>query len=288
MADQPVTDPGRIVDVAKIIDTTAFTANPTSKAAAQLAPPTKPTINTLILYDATISAGEAQALQSGYYPKGTLTGVRTWKELTLALGGYSFIRTLVLFFRSVGGQLIFEDNPAPEIAKARLTSSATQVTGEVKFEGCNIMLAPVTAAYLVSGIVGSGAAVSGYTHYSLFMPVAAPPGLSQEKAQDLLNQYAGYWIPGTPTAAELAASNSERQLWVRYFRELEGAAPLPPQTPGASPPSGFVPKNKLKERIVKTGKEAVELQKKERAASIHPPTFLTVRHVAAVAKFPRP
>jgi len=280
--DDPVTDTGRVLDVSKVVDTAAVTAAPT--VGAKPAPTAKPTITTLILYDlgdADITAA-APVLKSGYYPGGALQGVQTWKEMTAALAKYSTINTLVMFFHSAGGQLIFEgENPTAQFINQQLAASGAKVTGAIRFEGCNIMLAPVTTAYLVAGIAGPSATVSGYTFYSLYNHVTVS-GLPRDQAQALLDSYAGFWVPGTPTADSIAAAKSQLTLWQRWFRSGYDKAPIPPRTPGADPPRGFVPVSKLEQRGAKSADEALKLEK-ELEAPVNPAALVTVHNITGVA-----
>ncbi|HET7418460.1 MAG TPA: hypothetical protein VFJ61_12630 [Solirubrobacterales bacterium] len=280
MPDDPVTDTSKILDTKTFLDDAIASA---VKAAG--APRAKPAIGTLILYDAgeTAIAKAAGAIQSGFYSSGTLVGVRTWRELTAALARYSSISTLVLFFHSAGGQLIFEgEDPTAEDVRKRFAASGVKVTGAIRFEGCNIMLNPVTTAYLVSGIAGAGAAVSGYTHFSLFNDITVPPGFPRAQAQALLASYAGFWIPGTPGADSVAASRAALKLWLRWFRDEYDETPVPARAAGAEPPRGFIPTSKLEERTVTSGEDALTLEK-ELDVPVHPAARVTVTDIAAVA-----
>lgn len=283
MADDPVTDTTRIVDVKKILDDAIASA---VKAAGRSKPgPVKPTIGTLILFDASDKAvaNAASAIKSGYYKSGALQGVSTWKELSTALAKHSTIQTLVMFFHSAGGQLIFEgENPTAASVQERLAGSGVKVTGAVRFEGCNIMLEPVTTAYLVSGITSPGAVVSGYTYYSIFNHLKVS-GFSPDKAQAFLDSYADFWVPGTPSADAIAASGTELKLWQRWFRDDYVEDPLPPRAAGANPPKGFVPMSKLAQRTLKAGDDAVALEKEFQTAPVHPAALVTIRNIAAAA-----
>jgi hypothetical protein len=287
--EDPVTDTSRVLDVTKILDRAI--ADAVSAAAGKKVASAKPTIGTLILFDAgdTAIANAASAIKSGYYMSGTLQGVSTWKELTAALAKYSTIQTLVMFFHSAGGQLIFEsENPTAASVRERLAASATKVTGTIRFEGCNIMLEPVTTAYLVSGIAGPSAVVSGYTYYSLFNHLTIS-GFSRDQAQALLNSYADFWIPATPTADAIAASKTPLKLWQRWFRDEYNEDPLPQRPAGTDPPKGFVPLSRLEQRTVKSGDDAVKLEGELQAAPVHPAALVTVHNIAAVAaKYQRP
>jgi hypothetical protein len=281
--DDPVTDTSKILDSKTFLDDAIAAAVKAASAPSPL--PAKPRIGTLILFD----AGDAHlkkavgAVKSGYYPGGTLQGVQTWKELTAALATYSTIDTLVMFFHSAGGQLIFEsENSTAEDVMHHLAASGTKVTGAIRFEGCNIMLEPVTTAYLVCGIAGPSATVTGYTNYSLFNDVTASAGFSTAQAQALLDSFADFWIPGTPSAEAIAATKTPLTMWLRWFRNEYNEDPLPKRPTGADPPKGFVPEGRLEQRTANSAEQALRLEK-EFEAPVPPATLVIVRNIAAVA-----
>lgn len=286
MPDDPVTDTSRILDVSQVVGTSAVTA-PATPGGSKGPAPAKPSISTLFLYDAADSriATPAASVQAAYYAGATVKGVNSWAELTAALANYSTIETLIVFVHSDGGQMIFAgDNPTADDIAERFAKSAVKVSKAIRFEGCNIMCDPATTAQMVARIAEPGAVVSGYTYYSIIMDVNinVPTGTPPEAVQKTLDSYAGYWFPGTPKAAEIAASEGDTRLWVRYFRDVFDEAKLPPRGPDGLPPKGFVALSSLEPRSVSSREQADQLQA-EMDQPVHAAAIVTVRDIAAVA-----
>lgn len=285
MSNDPVTDTSKILDTKTFLDDAIAAA---VKAASTPNPqPAKAGTGTLILYDAgdAVITDDIPALEK-LYPGGIPKGVKTWRDLTAALSSHQTIATLVLFFHSAAGKLLFDGSPKPQEVKARLAASKAKVTGAIRFEGCNIMRAPVTAAYMVSGIAGSVAVVSGYTYYSIFNAVKVTPGLSLSEAKKVWDPYAPYWVDRSLSPEKLVAIKTAMTLWQRWFRVDLDVSPLPEYAGHKV----HVPLSKLEEKTV-TPAGAVKLQQEldSEDTLVIPAARVTVGDIAATAaKFPLP
>lgn len=290
--DHPVTDTATVTRTEPVVDTrVADSGEVTGQRPSR--GQSRPTINTLVLHDATDSgiAPYAEPFRKAYYDSGRGQGVRTWRQLIAAIARYEEIDRLVLLMHGAPGRLIFGGGGRTEAAEVRdrLARARTTVTRSLVFENCNVMGDPVGAAVMGSRVCAPGAIVGGFTFFALFAPIVMSvpdvdhPDVGQ--VEEVLEGYRDYWLPGTPrTVREIAASREDTFYIHWYRRQIEhGEDPaLPPlRTPGQLRQRAFRKRDEMTARRVTTRDEAEALRSE--FESTHPGLRVTVTNVAAVA-----
>lgn len=285
--EDPVTETGTVTDRdpatnTDVADKSGATGPADKDAATAKA---KPKINQLFIYDQDLGDDFPTAIRDAYYSGATLVKISDWSDIKAALAKYSEIKTLIFDTHSTPGDLLIGGNsPTPTEQRNNLKATGVKVTGQIIFEGCEIMGDPAGVAKLVSGIAGPGARVSGYTLYSITQPIMLDLDGNNDAdgIRAALDPHARFLLPGSPSPTSLAGTTGTVTFYKRWFRADLNSNPIPDVPTGSFPPKGIHTRDDMTPLKIATQKEAADLRA-DFTGPVPPVKFVTVTDIPTVA-----
>jgi len=245
---------------------------------------TKPTINSLFIYDYMLSKQAAEAILNAYYTGAKLISIKNWNNIISTLSKYSKIDTLIFYTHSIPGSLLIAGkSPTLNNQSKKLKSSKVVITNRIIFEGCSIMEDPLSVAELTSGIVGDRTKIFGYTLFAIIQPlkVRLTGNGDIQQIKDILSPHKIYLLPLKTSYEDLANTKKKVTFYKRWFRAEYNESPIPNSMPGDLPPRGIFSRSQLKNKTIFTHNEACIFKNKLRTPISHP-YFVTMDNIKKI------
>ncbi len=188
-----------------------------------------------LLFTDTDGKAKAQAYARYVYLGARVVVADSWKALAKKLARYSHINTLLLYYHGIPGELIIGGVGKDLSTVGSVFGRKRPRIESIDSMACNVANQPKKMIPFAK--LFGATTISGWNHYSVTQLVVqtVPKNVDVAALRAIMQKHAAYWVPRTPTAAQMAARPGTWVLLSNWFRlEFDETSP-PPTPPGVLP-----------------------------------------------------